>query len=253
MEALAKGTWQLLERIRAPSSVDILADRLRARILSGEVPPGSMLPPERTWSIQLDVSRTTVRGALARLVSEGLVSIRQGKGAEVQDFRRVGALGLVEKMPRDMQDATLPGVLELRTAVALEVVSLACERANEQQIDQLEALAKQIEQTADPFEVAELDLEFSRALCRAADNLPMELLLNSVSALYARRPDIPRALFDKRDDVRSSYSVLVELLRRRSVAGNRDALREGLNARDRLTLERLSIVPRGNGVSKSRP
>ncbi|HOX47473.1 MAG TPA: GntR family transcriptional regulator [Myxococcota bacterium] len=244
MEALAEATWRPLEQIRATTSVDQLADRIRHKILSGEIPTGSMLPPERKWSLQLGVSRTTVRAALARLVSEGLVSIRQGRGAEVQDFRRIGGLGLVEKMPRSLQDATFPGVLELRTAVALELVTLACERASTEQLDQLEALAKQIEQTEDPFAVADLDLEFSRTLCRAADNLPMELMLNTISLLYTKRPDIPLALFEQRDDVRMSYVALVELLRSRSATGIREALREGLNARDRLTLERLAIPPR---------
>ncbi|MBN2495283.1 MAG: FadR family transcriptional regulator [Deltaproteobacteria bacterium] len=214
------------------------------RILSGEVEVGTLLPPERIWAAELGVSRTTVRGALARLSSEGLISIRQGRGAEVQDFRRIGSFGLLDRMPREMQDAMFPGVLELRTAVALELISLACERASGPQLAELEALAREIERTEEPMELARLDLEFSRALCRAADNLPMELMLNSISALYARRPDIPRALFEDRDDVRTSYLAMVELLRGRRVPEARDALRAGLQARDRLTLERLGIAAR---------
>lgn len=231
--------WQQLGPIRVFNAVDTLVDRIRTGILLGEIAAGSMLPPERALSAQLGVSRNTVRGALARLVSEGLVSIRQGRGAEVQDFRLIGGLGLLEKMPREMQDAMLPGVLELRMAIALELLTLVSERGSEAELERLDALGKQIGRTKDPIEIANLDIEFSRVLCRAAGNVAMELILNSVSALYVSRPDIPRILFEDRDDVRDSYGLIVDVLRQRRVAEVSDVLRAGLKARDKLTLERL--------------
>lgn len=242
---MTQGPWQQLGPIRVLNSVDTLADRIRSRILSGELVAGAMLPPERVLALQLGVSRNTVRGALSRLVSEGLLSIRQGRGAEVQDFRLIGGLCLLEKMPRPMQDAMLPGVLELRMAIALELLMLVSERGTDADFDRLDALATHIAQSKAPIEIAQLDLEFSRVLCRAAGNLAMELILNSVGALYASRPDIPRILFDDRDDVRDSYALLVGVLRQRRVAEVLDMLREGLKARDRVTLDRLARSSQG--------
>jgi len=48
------------------------ADAIRRRIISGEMPPGTRLTEIRL-SEELDLSRGTIRGALARLVNEGLV------------------------------------------------------------------------------------------------------------------------------------------------------------------------------------
>ncbi|WP_189317297.1 FadR/GntR family transcriptional regulator [Streptomyces brasiliensis] len=49
-----------------------VADVLREAILSGELPPGSALPPERELSERFGVGRTTVREALRALQTNGL-------------------------------------------------------------------------------------------------------------------------------------------------------------------------------------
>lgn len=49
-----------------------VADALREAILSGELPPGSALPPERELSERFGVGRTTVREALRALQTKGL-------------------------------------------------------------------------------------------------------------------------------------------------------------------------------------
>jgi GntR family transcriptional regulator len=57
-----------------------LADDLRRRITSGELRPGRLLPSEAQLAGENDVSRVTVRKALAQLRDAGLVASRQGFG-----------------------------------------------------------------------------------------------------------------------------------------------------------------------------
>jgi DNA-binding GntR family transcriptional regulator len=56
---------------------DSTHDRLRRMIVSGELPAGTRLQ-EKAFADRLGVSRTPVREAIARLVSEGLVTRSQG-------------------------------------------------------------------------------------------------------------------------------------------------------------------------------
>ena len=53
---------------------------LRARIASGEVKPGSRLPPERELCQMLGISRVTLRRALTALVEEGVLRSAHGRG-----------------------------------------------------------------------------------------------------------------------------------------------------------------------------
>ncbi|WP_189317684.1 FadR/GntR family transcriptional regulator [Streptomyces brasiliensis] len=50
-----------------------VADELLELILSGQLPPGSVLPPERELSERFGVGRTTIREALRALQTKGLV------------------------------------------------------------------------------------------------------------------------------------------------------------------------------------
>lgn len=59
------------------------ADRIELRIRAGEWEPGTRLPAEREFCEQLDVSRTTLRGALNDLEERGFISRHQGRGTFV--------------------------------------------------------------------------------------------------------------------------------------------------------------------------
>ncbi len=59
------------------------AGRVEARIHAGEWAPGDRLPPERELCRDLDVSRATLRQALAELEQRGLISRHQGRGTFV--------------------------------------------------------------------------------------------------------------------------------------------------------------------------
>lgn len=57
---------------------------IAAGIADGRLEPGSQLPPERDLAARAEVSRVTVRNAVAQLVAEGLVEQRRGAGTFVR-------------------------------------------------------------------------------------------------------------------------------------------------------------------------
>ncbi|WP_328525429.1 aminotransferase-like domain-containing protein [Kribbella sp. NBC_00359] len=70
----------------------LLATRLRRLIDDGELPPGVLLPPDRSLAGALAVGRTTVVGAYELLRSEGRITRRQGSGTRVAGTPSTGAL-----------------------------------------------------------------------------------------------------------------------------------------------------------------
>lgn len=70
--------------IERPKSITTqVSDLLAERIRSQEYVPGSRLPSESDLAVQLGVSRATVRSALARLATQGLVLRKQGDGTYI--------------------------------------------------------------------------------------------------------------------------------------------------------------------------
>lgn len=56
-----------------------LADHLRERIVSGELPDGAMLPRQDDFAEEFGISKPSVRHALRILEAEGLVAVQRGK------------------------------------------------------------------------------------------------------------------------------------------------------------------------------
>ncbi len=80
-KAAAAHRLQGLQRASATSLYEQIADRLRQHVSSGEV--GGQLPTEEALMRMFDVSRSTVRKAVQRLVDEAVLMRRQGKGTFV--------------------------------------------------------------------------------------------------------------------------------------------------------------------------
>jgi DNA-binding GntR family transcriptional regulator len=99
------------EPLRRASTVDQLADLLRARILDGDLEPGRRLV-ERELVEAYDVARHTLRAALRRLEVEGLVRVEPNRGASVAALT-----------PDD-----LVALFALRLALEREAAYLALER-----------------------------------------------------------------------------------------------------------------------------
>ena len=75
----------LIRDVRALSGVRhrALAAALRAAIVSGEVPVGTRLPPQRELADLLSIGRTSVVSAYNLLSAESLLVSRQGAGTWV--------------------------------------------------------------------------------------------------------------------------------------------------------------------------
>lgn len=109
---------------------DDLAEKLAARLRSGEFATGARLPSERDLSADYAVSRAVVREALSHLKSAGLVEARAGSGVYVTGNRDAKAFRL---QPIDIeQDQSLAQAMELLTAIEVAATrSAATHRTDE--------------------------------------------------------------------------------------------------------------------------
>jgi DNA-binding GntR family transcriptional regulator len=136
----------------SPASEDNGYDRLRAAILSLDLVPGERLS-ERGLESVLGISRTPIRVALMRLENEGLTQ-RAGRGWQVT--------------PIDV--AEVRAVMEYREALEVAAVTLAVDRAGDEELAALLALAEANRDTDDEETGLRDGSDFHVALSRLSRN-----------------------------------------------------------------------------------
>lgn len=237
---------------RPARPVDAVVERLRGDLLAGRF--RDHLPAERQLAEALGVSRLTLRAGLARLEAEGLVQARQGEGVRVLDWFEHGTVGLLAHLDLGARPDIARSFLELRRAVAVEAVALACDRATDAEIEALAALAERQAQEDDPQRYRARDLEFARAVLVAARSFAALLVMNALVPVYQAHPALADALIADRDQSLAGYALTVALLRARDGATAREALRAGLEHADQQALEALGARrPRSRNSTRDAP
>lgn len=189
-----------------PTAVDACAAALRDAVLAGELGVGVRLPPERALAATFGVNRVTVRNALARLVAEGLLSVRQGSGYLVQDFLRSGgldlalALALRARGPRLV--ALVRDLLEVRRGLARTVLErLVRRRPSKDALAALgaavDAMERQAQAGADARALARADLDVLCAVVAATGSEVLRLTLNPVAEVLLGVPALVKAMFQR--------------------------------------------------------
>ena len=90
----------------------IIADELRVHIKAGKYAAASVLPPEYAIAEEYQVSRQTVRQALAVLAREGLIETRQGSGSHIRHLAPEAAqLRNVAVITTYISDYIFPSIL----------------------------------------------------------------------------------------------------------------------------------------------
>ncbi|MCX4831354.1 FCD domain-containing protein [Streptomyces sp. NBC_01016] len=167
--------------VSVPKAADVLAAEIRERILSGELPEGSILPTERELVEQTGLSRATVREALRILQVERLLRIRPGRGggAFVHHPDHASLAGAVELVIRG-QHLRLDALHETREAVEPACAALAAARRTEVDLAQLGAAHDALMKAGDVPRFLRANVRWHTAVAHASGN---ELLIGLMTAL----------------------------------------------------------------------
>lgn len=204
-----------LRRIAKKTLSDEVYEQLSGEIVEGRFGPGISLPAERQLCDMLGVNRGAVREALKRLAQAGLVSISQGGGTKVLDFRRNAGLDLIERL-LFRRDGTINldaarGVMEMRAALAPDIARLCAQRADAADVAVLRQIVGQMEDATrreDLSELQMLSLRFWDAMVRGSGNIAYELAFNTLRETYERlREVLVQVMADEFRDVRSHRTI----------------------------------------------
>jgi len=135
-----------LKPIKQQKVSDQVFEQLKELIFRGRLKPGEKMNPERDMATTMNVSRTTIRNALGRLITMGLVEHKQGQGTFVStpDPQKGNPFAMVMKA----QETTIYDLLDVRMGLECVAAALAAERAD---ANDIKALMQSIEQMENHF------------------------------------------------------------------------------------------------------
>lgn len=200
------------EAIPRQSLASAVADKLRDKILRGELQEGQPLLQDAIAS-ELDVSRIPVREALRQLQAEGLINIVPHRGAVVSALS-----------PEEIEE-----FFEIRAVLESDILGKSIPLLTEDDFQRAEQVLREYEQAlAQESEVGrwgELNWQFHSALYAAADRPVLMSLLRTLNNNCDRYTRLHLLVMRDRREAGAAHRRILDLCRSRDVVAATDELR----------------------------
>ena len=224
-----------VKRVRLP---DQIAAAIRDAIVGGHYVPGDALPGERDLADQFGVNRSSIREAIQRLESWGLVVVRHGGSTRVADFLATANMQILPFLiaPKGEIDvALLRDLLELRVMLLSWTARRAAGMASAEDADALVEILGRLDASGDLDVVQEVDFEFFQKLVEVTGNQVLVLLTHAVRRVYLQNRELFLELYAGNAFSTAPLWRSVEAIRAGDACAAGDALRE----------YGLSVIPGG--------
>jgi GntR family transcriptional regulator, transcriptional repressor for pyruvate dehydrogenase complex len=218
--------YTTLKSTVADETVERIAEIIRA----GAYSPGDRLPSERQLVEQLKVGRTSVREAIRRLETMGLVESRQGLGTFVKDpSREVIQASL---LPHALADqSTLEKLFDLREIIEVEAAARAAKRASAGQIAAMRRWLQTVETNVAREDAAGLivaDVEFHRQIIIATGNDILVNLMDSIVDLLREMRYDSTHIPDLLPQIVAGHRAIMAAIEAHDAEAARQAMRDHL-------------------------
>jgi GntR family transcriptional regulator, transcriptional repressor for pyruvate dehydrogenase complex len=166
----------------AMSLTDKAISRIRELILSGELPPGSRLPPEQQLASELGLSRNLTREAVKALVVARVLDIRRGDGTYVTSLEPAVLLEGLGSAMELLQGDTQLELAEVRRLFEPVATGVAAARITAEELAVVERHLAAMRAAKDDVELLnQHDAAFHRAVVAATGNQTLASLLEGIS------------------------------------------------------------------------
>lgn len=207
-----------------------VAEAISQAIVDGKLSPGENLPPERKLAELFNVTRNTVREALRQVESSGLISVRQGSGITVNDYKKEAGVEAI-KFLTGMADR-----VEVRRDVAVFRIvigqALVFYAIDVMKPESLKAIREAIDEFCEEAEkpepnvvrLQEIDFEIHRRFIQAGKNQTMLFIHNTIRHTYRKTMKLFEALMEDPLLIAQYFRETIEALE----AGDNAAAKEAL-------------------------
>ena len=220
--------------------VGSLPDRIYAHvveaILRGDFAPSNKLPTEGALASQFGVSRPTVREALSRLRSDGIIDSRRGAGSTV-----IRAPGTPVPATPIKSLADIERYYAFRSCIEMGAAAGAAEFHDASDLEELHTAFDALNAAMESGQAGtDEDVRFHLAIARASHNPFFVATIATSVAPIRQFIELARNVTDKKSQERvrttqAEHQAVIDAIARRSPAEAAEAIRSHiLNARRRI-------------------
>ncbi|WP_405062909.1 FCD domain-containing protein [Kribbella sp. NBC_01505] len=192
------------------SLLDDLASSMLGLIADRKLAVGDHFESVRSLAERFKVAVPTVREALRRLEAIGALELRHGSGVYVGP--NVGRLVLANPLALKPSADRLVELLQARALIEPPVAALAAKARSEAALDQMEqdlARAAELIASGDHDRLAEINMDFHRALAQASGNATLAEVVESVTVVNVREQlEILHIHGDRETDLAEHHAIL---------------------------------------------
>ncbi len=236
--------------IQRSSTPELVAREILNSIETGQLKPGDKLPTERELTKMFGVARSTIREAVSALAMLGYLEVAQGRGTFLRKDLKLAnpsdfALSDIQAV------ANIMDLVEVREMLESNVVRLAAERADAEDIHLIRKTVMQMKANVDDLEsFVKHDFEFHIALARATGNRMIYEMMKQIVENVHREYEkfMPKALFRRDQAALTAERILTSLAN-----GDGDAAAEVMAEHLNLVNTELkSLIPDVEWIRKKR-
>ncbi|GAB2693499.1 FadR/GntR family transcriptional regulator [Aliiglaciecola aliphaticivorans] len=170
-----------LTSLKRATAYQLVEEALREKIMDGSLAPGDLLPVEHDLAEQLGVTRPTVREALRKLESSGLV-VRGPRRRMMVSAPCPSISSTAMQQAIVLHGITYRELWEANMMIEPVIAALAAKRITKEQLQKIEInLQKTAATLDDPIEMVKAVIEFHDLVAEAAGNKAVLLVGEPIS------------------------------------------------------------------------
>jgi GntR family transcriptional repressor for pyruvate dehydrogenase complex len=197
------------------SLADRLARQIRRLIQEGDYHQGDRLPTIMEMARSFAVGHPTVREALKKLETMGVVEIRHGSGVYVARSEDV-LLVATPDYSGDVTRKLLIDLIQARIPLEVQSVTLAARHASGESLQEMRRLlARAGENLADDDALNTVNMAFHRQIGLASGNVVLAQLLDVLGDLFAEEQRLILRIYGSRERDHAEHLALLEALEQR--------------------------------------
>jgi len=194
---------------------DEIAQRIAQLIHTQEYEPGARLPAISDMARQFGVGAPTLREALKKLETVGVVDIRHGSGVYVG--RSPESLMISNPViEARASKKILIDLIEARIPIESQTAGLAATNASQDHLDEMDRLLERAARSFDDSALLnQVNLSFHREIALASGNVVLHQILEVLSNLFRNEQQLILNIHGSRESDHQEHGEILEALRSR--------------------------------------